>query len=166
MLTIRKAAEADFERIMEIYGYAQEQMIRSGNPGQWGHFYPPAALIENDIRTGVYRVICDEQGIRGVFALLEGEEPTYRHIEGAWLNDGPYVTIHRIAGDGRAHGLFRCAAEYSVSICPNVRIDTHADNAVMRRLIEKNGFRECGVIYVEDGTPRLAYQRAEERTPE
>ena len=29
----------------------------------------------------------------------------------------------------------------------------------MRHLLEKNGFKECGIIYVEDGTPRIAFQR-------
>ena len=52
-------------------------------------------------------MIYDETGIHGVFALFDGAEPTYAHIEeGEWLNDEPYVTIHRLAGDGRVHGLF------------------------------------------------------------
>lgn len=50
-------------------------------------------------------MIYDETGIHGVFALFDGAEPTYAHIEeGEWLNDEPYVTIHRLAGDGRVHG--------------------------------------------------------------
>lgn len=28
----------------------------------------------------------------------------------------------------------------------------------MRHLIEKSGFAECGIIRVEDGSPRIAYQ--------
>ena len=159
MLKIRDATSADLNRIMEIYKYAQEFMIRSGNPRQWGHTYPEAELIEADIRSGLCKVICDERGIRGVFALLQGVEPTYRRIEnGAWLNDEPYVTIHRIAGDGQVHGLFRCAAEHCKALCANVRIDTHADNKVMQKLIERNGFLQCGTIYVRDGSPRIAYQ--------
>ncbi len=30
---------------------------------------------------------------------------------------------------------------------------------VMQKVFEKNGFKRCGIIYVEDGTPRIAYQR-------
>lgn len=44
-------------------------------------------------------------------------------------------------------------------ICPELRADTHKDNNVMQHLFEKNGFERCGVIYVENGTPRFAYQR-------
>ena len=32
-----------------------------------------------------------------------------------------------------------------------------ADKSVL--LLEKNGFTRCGIIYVADGTPRIAYQR-------
>ena len=40
----------------------------------------------------------------------------------------------------------------------NLRIDTHDDNKKMQHLIEKNGFIRCGIIYVYDGSPRIAYQ--------
>lgn len=44
-----------------------------------------------------------------MLALFKGAEPAYKHIEnGSWLNKEPYITIHRLAGDGQVHGLFRC----------------------------------------------------------
>ena len=45
MLSLRNATEADLGEIRRIYEYAQDYMIRSGNPTQWGHFYPSADLI-------------------------------------------------------------------------------------------------------------------------
>ena len=52
-----------------------------------------------------------------MFALFEGEDPTYAYIEGGhWLNNAPYVTIHRLAGDGQMHGLFPCAVRYCQEI--------------------------------------------------
>lgn len=159
MLSLRNATEADLGEIRRIYEYAQDYMIRSGNPTQWGRSYPSADLIRSDLQKKVCKVIYDETGIHGVFALFDGAEPTYAHIEeGEWLNDEPYVTIHRLAGDGQVHGLFQCAADHCKSISPNVRIDTHASNTTMQRLIEKNGFKKCGIIHVRDGSPRIAYQ--------
>ncbi len=159
MLQIRKAVEPDLERIMEIYRIAQEYMIHSGNPNQWGHEYPEAELIASDIREGVCHVIYDENGIHGVFALFDGEDPTYQYIEGGeWLNEEPYVTIHRIAGDGQTHGIVRCAAAHCKALSSNVRVDTHAQNTTMQHVLSKNGFRKCGIIYLENGSPRLAYQ--------
>ena len=43
----------------------------------------------------------------GAFVFFIGEEPTYRIIEdGAWIDDGPYGTIHRVASDGTERGIF------------------------------------------------------------
>lgn len=158
MLSIRLAKEEDYERILDIYRGAQEYMIRSGNPDQWGHRHPRADLVRKDIEEGISRVIYDEEGVHGVFALLEGADPTYAYIEGAWLNDDPYVTIHRIASDGSRRGLLDLAVAYAHTFAPNVRVDTHADNLPMQRAIARCGFRPCGVIYIADGSPRLAYQ--------
>ncbi len=158
MLSVRNGTDQDYDQIMTIYRYAQDYMIQSGNPDQWGHFYPDPELIKSDIQEGICKVIFDEECIHGVFAIFEGEDPTYQYIEdGEWLNDEPYVTIHRIAGDGQVHGLFRCAADYCKGIISNVRIDTHENNLVMQRRIVKNGFKKCGTIYVADGSPRIAY---------
>ena len=33
----------------------------------------------------------------------------------------------------------------------NIKIDTHKDNISMQKLLEKNGFKYCGIIYLEDG---------------
>ncbi len=43
----------------------------------------------------------------------------------------------------------------------NFRIDTHNDNKIMQHVIEKNGFIRCGIIYVKDGSPRIAYEKIE-----
>lgn len=162
MLNVKKAKPSDIERIMEIYACAQEYMISSGNPTQWGHFYPARETVVNDIEIGTCHIIFDDDGIHGVFALFEGEDATYSIIDdGDWLNDEPYVTIHRIAGDGVVHGVFNCASDYCKSVSKNVRIDTHEDNKTMQHLIEKNGFEKCGIIYTYDGSPRLAYQYCE-----
>ena len=158
MLSVKKADMADFDRIMDIYKYAQDYMIKSGNPTQWGHFYPDEELIKFDISRKVCRVIYDQDGIHRVFAVFNEAEPTYEHIEnGEWLNYEPYLTIHRLAGDGRVHGLFGCALDYCKEFSGNIRVDTHADNLTMQKLIEKSGFTRCGIIHVKNGSARIAY---------
>lgn len=51
----------------------------------------------------------------------------------------------------------QCAREHCKLLSPNVRVDTHANNTTMQRLIEKSGFKKCGIIHVRDGSPRIAY---------
>lgn len=162
-MKIRKANPADHEKIMEIYRMAQDYMIASGNPKQWGHFYPPPDLIESDITSGVSYVLSDDEGIHATFAMFTDPEPTYTYIEGGkWLNDEPYITIHRVASDGKKHGIVRSVLDYAKSQSANIRIDTHVDNVTMQRQIEKSGFKKCGTIYLKDGSSRIAYHWAQE----
>ena len=158
-LKVRPATEAEQDTIMGIYRIAQDFMTETGNPNQWRHEHPARELILEDIRRGICHVICDETGIHGVFALCRGEDPTYRKIEdGAWLGGRPYVTIHRIAGDRKVRGIFTCAMDYCKNITGNIRIDTHEDNKVMQHVLSKHGFSRCGIIYLLNGQPRIAYQ--------
>ena len=158
-MEIRRATWEDMDRIMEIYRIAQDFMIRTGNPTQWGHFYPQKEHLERDIREQASFVLYDEEGIHAHAYMSGGDEPFYRVIEdGAWPNDEPYYTIHRLASDGTRKGVFRKVMEFCREQCDHIRMDTHRDNAVMRHLAESEGFVPCGIIYVSDGTPRIAYQ--------
>ena len=158
-MNIRKAVAGDLSKIMSIYKISQDFMIESGNPNQWGHFYPSEDLIRQDIKKEVCHVISDDEDIHAVFALFNGSEPTYEYIEnGEWLDDDEYVTVHRIASDGKLRGIFKFTIDYCKSISDNIRIDTHNNNLIMQKQIEKNGFEKCGTIYVADGSPRIAYQ--------
>ena len=42
---------------------------------------------------------------------------------------------------------------------PNLRADTHKDNIIMQNLLTRNGFIRCGIVYVSNGTARIAYQK-------
>lgn len=154
---IHLAKAEDLERIEEIYAYARSFMAKMGNPTQWGNIYPPRSLLEQDIASQNLYVITDGHQIHGVFAFILGEDPTYQSIyDGAWHQSLPYGTVHRIAGDG-AGGILKAAVDYAAQKISYLRIDTHHDNTVMQMAVKKVGFRYCGIIYVEDGTPRIAY---------
>ena len=99
--------------------------------------------------------------LEAVFAFILGPDPTYAKIEdGQWLNDEvPYGTIHRLASTGDRRGVASEVIAWCLKHCESLRADTHADNKIMQHLLEKNGFARCGIIHVEDGTPRVAYQK-------
>lgn len=159
MLTVRKATLADFETVMGIYEYARGFMKSTVNPNQWKNTHPAEELIKDDIKNGICHVICEGDEVHGVFALLTEKDPTYSYIEdGKWLNDEDYVTIHRIAGDGKVRGILQTAKEYGMQLADNIRIDTHHDNKVMQGALSKQGFKRCGIIYLENGEPRIAFQ--------
>ena len=156
---IRNATLEDLPGIQSLYAQARRFMADNGNPTQWAGGYPWEDMLLEDIARGELFVL-EEDSLQGVFAFIIGEDPTYRRIEGGqWLSDRPYGTIHRLAGDGKSRGVLARTVAFCEGGIPHLRIDTHHDNTVMRHLIPKNGFQECGIIYQPDGTPRIAYEK-------
>lgn len=159
---IRRAREEELPVIMEIYAKARAFMAENGNPGQWADGYPRPELVREDLRKEQLYVYETEDGIGAVFVFFVGEEPTYREIwDGAWLNEDPYGVLHRIAVAQYGKGLASACLQWCYEKCGNMRGDTHEKNKSMQRLFEKNQFTKCGRIIVEDGTERIAYQKAE-----
>ena len=127
-MQVRLTTEADVERVMEIYHGAQAFMAAHGNPTQWRNAYPTPEIVREDIalRRGY---VCEENGhLYAAFMLLEGEDPNYRRIDGAWLNDLPYQTLHRVASSGERKGMVDFIVQWALKRCENLRGDTHADN--------------------------------------
>lgn len=154
---IRKAQREDLPRIEEIYAYARKFMAETGNPNQWGKTTPQTSQLEEDIQKGLLFVLVQEDLIHGVFYFYIGADPTYGVIEdGRWRSDTPYGTIHRIAGDGSG-GILAAAVNYARKQIDHLRIDTHHDNKIMQRAVVKQGFRRSGIIHLENGSPRIAY---------
>ena len=162
MLEMRAARAEDIDRVMEVYAAAQDYMIASGNPTQWRRTNPARELIEDDVAFGRCRVLTEDGVIRAVAAICDGEDPAYPGIVGEWLNDKPYITIHRIASDGKVRGVFRLVADECKRISDNVRVDTHENNRKMRENIAACGFVHCGTVFMADGSPRLAFHWSRE----
>lgn len=167
-MNIRKARWDDLLQIEEIYRDAREYMKVSGNPLQWGEYYPPSDLTRSDIERERLFVACDAEVLLAVFYFAEQEDEAYKVIrDGSWLNDAPYAVIHRmaLACGARGKGVVSQCFDYCFSCFGNLKIDTHKDNIPMQRALEKNGFSYCGRVNVgSDHTPgddgeRLAYQR-------
>lgn len=159
---IRPAHLEDLDRILTIYDFAKKFMAETGNPTQWAGGYPQRELLEEDIQRGGLYVVTEKDAICGVFYFVIGPDPTYAIIEnGAWHCDREYGTIHRIAGDGTG-GVFSAVLDFCRSQIDYLRIDTHEDNRVMQHVVTKHGFQYCGIIYTDDGTPRIAFDRLEQ----
>lgn len=161
---IRKANAADTPIIRDIIDKAKAFMRKNDNPYQWDEADYPGNKVPGDIEKGNGYVVERNGKVCGYFAFILGKDPTYTHIEGEWLDDvKDYGTIHRVASDGTEHEVLEEVLEYAFSVIDNIRIDTHEANGPMRHKLEKNGFTYCGIIYVEDGTPRRAYQKEKSR---
>ncbi len=157
-MKVRPSTPADIDAIMQIYDHARSFMRSYGNTCQWINGYPSREIIFNDIYAGNSYLIEHDGVAAGVFTFISGNDPTYSEIEGEWLNDNPYGTIHRIAAASGAKGIADVALDFCKRKNMDIRIDTHENNIPMLAWINKRGFKYCGIIHISDGTPRLAFQ--------
>lgn len=166
-MAIRLTKKEDLPAIEGLYSDAKAA-LREMNIDQWQTGdYPNSLDAEEDMQRGCGYVFEEGGEVLGVACLDFGHEPTYDHIDGAWGADvDSYAYLHRIAISSRAKGkgiagqffaeLERQARARSVNV---MRVDTHAKNLPMQRVVQKAGFVNRGVITVEDGTPRNAYEK-------
>ena len=166
-MQMRMATYGDVDIACGIIRQARKRMHDLGID-QWQNGYPNRDSIVTDVATGVGRVMCESERIAAYGAVKFGADPTYGRIDGgAWLTAGDdYVVVHRLAvSDDSLHA--GVATEFMRQVenearrrgLASFRVDTHRDNAYMRSMLGKLGFTYCGVIYVSDGSPRLAYEK-------
>ena len=161
-MEIRMARLSDLDVIEEIYSQARSFMRKTGNTAQWAGGYPSRNLIISDIEKEQLYVVTDSEQILASFVYFYGVDKTYLKIyDGEWKNDLPYGVIHRIAVAENAHGrgVARFCFDFAFEKCGNLKIDTHKDNLPMQKALMKAGFEYCGIIYLESGDERLAYQK-------
>lgn len=162
-MNIRASKIKDLNSVMGIYERARRFMQEQGNSNQWINGYPSEELIRQEISNDHSFVCENENGeIVGTFCFIIGDDPTYTRIDnGKWLNDYPYGTIHRLASSGKEKGISDKCIQWCFTQCKNIRADTHHDNTIMQAILKKHGFEECGIIYISNGTPRIAYHKCD-----
>ena len=160
--------KSDLESIMNIINDAQTYLASQGTD-QWQDGYPDNSLILEDIYNSESYIVKSEDGeLMGTTMFTTQPEPTYTFIDGKWLTDKgtKYGVIHRMAvgNNYRKMGI----AKFIVSECEQIlnenkvesmRIDTHKDNIGMHSLLKKLGYIYCGIIFLENGDKRLAFEK-------
>ena len=166
-MIIRRTENLDLDRITDIFQEARETIAKLGID-QWQNGYPNEGEIAMDIAKGYSYVMEENKKIIGTMAVLFDGEPTYDKIyEGAWKTaEEPYAAIHRVAVDAncKGKGIAGDMIDEVVKMCRergvrSIKNDTHRDNKSMQRMQAKNGFEYCGVIYLEDGAERIAFEK-------
>ncbi|MGB3927108.1 MAG: GNAT family N-acetyltransferase [Caldicoprobacterales bacterium] len=165
-MNFRKAVMTDLNDIMNIISQAQQYLKKQGID-QWQNGYPNSHTIKNDIENENSYVLLKDGITVGTVAIIPGVEITYESIyNGDWKSSGDYVTIHRIAIDPKYKrlGFATMILDKAEEMCKNIeinsiRIDTHEDNLPMQNLLKKNNYEYCGIIYLEDRSKRLAFEK-------
>lgn len=173
-MNIRATTPKDIDAVMTIIEEARTTIAALGI-NQWQNGTPNRAMITEDMALGQGRVVTADDGtILATFSVIYTGEPTYDTVYGgAWQTsdldgDGSiaYIAIHRVAISvaQRGKGIATAIVEYAESFArilgkTSLRIDTHEGNVIMRRMLEKNGFLPRGIIHLQNGDPRIAYEK-------
>ena len=161
-----KAKESDIDEIMKIIEMAQEH-FKSEGIDQWQNNYPNHEVIKRDIENDNSYILKEGDKIVGTTAFIFDGEKDYDTIyEGEWLSLGEFAVIHRMAVDFRRRGtglasIFLKEVE-KLSMdreIYSIKVDTHRENIPMQKLLLKNAYKECGIIYLQDGNERIAFEK-------
>lgn len=158
---------SDIPVIQKMVTDAQAFLKKQGID-QWQNGYPDQTLLEKDIQLKQSYLWMDSQSeIVATLVIGIHGEPTYETIEGKWLTTNQnYGVIHRLAVNTeiRHKGCAQNAIKAAEELCKqhkkiSMRIDTHKENKIMQHILIKNGYTYCGIIYLEDGASRYAYEK-------
>ncbi|GIN57890.1 N-acetyltransferase [Lederbergia ruris] len=165
-MEFRKTTEEDIDQIMDIIKQAQ-QYFKESHIDQWQDNYPNVQTIKNDMQHGYSYVLVKDRQIVATAAISFDGEKTYNQIyDGKWLSDEQYAVIHRLAvapqhkGLGISSEVLKNVEKMCVDRGVNsIKIDTHDQNSSMQKLLQKNNFTYCGVIYLGNGSKRIAFEK-------
>lgn len=158
---IRPATKEDVTAAAEIYAAARRYMKENGNPSQWSGEYPNEYDVEEGIMQGT-SYVCEDDGevVATFYFKANADDPTYRKIfDGEWKNNDAYAVIHRIAVKYHGRGIVDFCFNECFNLHSNIKIDTHRDNIPMHKCLSRNGFEYCGIIYLQNGEERIAFQK-------
>ena len=167
-MEFRLAQEKDLENMCTITQQAKAQLKRLG-VSHWQKGYPDREVWERDIQNRMAWLAVEGEQVLGVFAFQVTPDVSYGELEGAWLTDTPYASMHRVcvSDDSKGKGVAGAMFQHGFSMAreqgfASVRIDTHPDNLPMQRALGKAGFVRCGTIALregpEQGDARIAFE--------
>lgn len=156
---IRKGTIEDLPRL-EAIARAVARGLHAEGIDQWSETYPAAADFLRDVRAEGLLVWEETGMIRGSLSLLPDTDEVYRTI--SWP-EGRALVIHRVMVDPvfRKSGIGGALLDEAVRIARSqgfalLKVDTHPDNARMRRFLGKAGFSEVGWL---EAIHRVAYAK-------
>ena len=163
-IKLRKAESQDRDLIWEIIQQAIERRRQDGST-QWQQGYPNLGTVETDIEKGFGYVMTVDGEIAVYTALILNDEPAYSTIEGAWLSNGEFVVVHRVAVDEKfaGRGMVKKLFDHIEAFTreqgiQSIKVDTNFDNLAMLRILESKGYSYCGEVFLAGGM-RKAFEK-------
>ena len=165
-MEFRQANISDLDQIVEIIELSKKY-LKETKVDQWQDGYPAKEDLRRDIESGNSYVLTNKDEIVATTVISLDGESTYNSIfNGEWITNEEYIVMHRVAVHDKykGKGIFKELIIDAESLALNkgissIKIDTHRDNISMQRAVVKNDFQKCGIIYLEDGSERIAFEK-------
>ena len=165
-MEFRQAKISDLDQIVEIIELSKKY-LKETKVDQWQDGYPAKEDLRRDIESGNSYVLTNKDEIVATTVISLDVESTYNSIfNGEWITNEDYIVMHRVAVHDKykGKGIFKELIKEAESLALNkgissIKIDTHRDNISMQRAVVKNDFKKCGIIYLEEGSERIAFEK-------
>ncbi|EOU1743055.1 GNAT family N-acetyltransferase [Clostridium perfringens] len=165
-MEFRQANISDLDQIVEIIELSKKY-LKETKVDQWQDGYPAKEDLRRDIESGNSYVLTNKDEIVATTVISLDGESTYNLIfNGEWITNEDYIVMHRVAVHDKykGKGIFKELIKEAESLALNkgissIKIDTHRDNISMQRAVVKNDFKRCGIIYLGDGSERIAFEK-------
>ncbi len=166
-MKVRPASKADINDVLGCVRRIKREYFEANNIPQWNDDYPSREIFSADVDKKSLYVMHMGEVLVGFGVFSAENEPTYNEIDGEWLTDGGnYLVVHRFGINPDWHGMGMGSALIGLAdkICevkkiPSIRVDTHESNISMQKLLEKCGYKKCGTIHLQNGDPRIAFEK-------
>lgn len=154
-LLFRKAAEADIDRIAEIYDRTHDEEEAGNTTTGWQRsIYPTRKTAEEALAAGELFVAEEKGTVLAAARINQQQVDVYANA--AWRHDAPpeqVMVLHTLVVDPQSKGkgigkkfvafYEQYAAENG---CPYLRMDTNERNTAARSLYRQLGYTEAGIV--------------------
>lgn len=170
MNELKLANLSNIDEIMQIISDAKLYLKKQGLK-QWNlaDGYPNKSDLINDINQNECYIYLIDNTIVGVMVIMETPDENYNEIDGKWLTNQKYASIHRIAVKMNYHhkqigSKMLLAAEDIIKNknITSIKVDTHKLNIPMIKTLENLNYTYCGIIKLKrsnEDNLRLAYEK-------
>ena len=164
-LTLEIATIENLNWIMQAIDLCRP-VLAMHQSGQWQGKEPSKETIEIDIKNKQFYLLFEDHQCLGGAALLNKDNAYDHLLSGSWLNQEPYVVVHRFFIHPTFHGN-HLGRELLKSIelhvwhqgVRNIRLDTHERNIPMRKLLTSQSYQEVGRVNLPQAGERLVYHK-------
>lgn len=164
MVKLEFATEKDANQCYAIIDMGRRFQKEQGFT-QWTDDYPNFDTVCDDIRNKKGYVVKVDGVIAGYMCIDFDGEPAYNDIDGKWSIEAEYAVVHRMAFAKQFCGIGLSDTVWSLieELCKTknvnyIRVDTDFPNKRMQHILNKNGFKCCGVILFQ-GSGKIAFDK-------